>query len=402
MKLKYIQKIFLIVILVYTIFAAYHFLNFKPYGGDENHFSKELNTVLNEGWISAIKKNISIPYMILAFPFAHFLKDYIALRLISVLLTFLLVVYLYKRVSKNWLFIGILLFYISTVHFFYLGTNDTLFNFGMVVFFVETFRKLNNQNWNGTLAISMLLVAIFTRSLFLIYAPVLFFSFYLLKKENAFKDFNSKMPILVLLLFVFLNLPSLIANKSFSYDNKVPPQGIKSSWTQRQYLAQLMANNNELEEGQHPSWEQTDSYLIKNGKNSLPNGLLSGILFDVKLTFKEFFKDLAYSVFYSFRQIGPILLYLFFSVFIFLFKENKNIKKYFIPLSFLTLLLIFSFIIISNVEIRWMAPLFIMSIVWYWNEEILNRVSIKFQYFNYSVLILFSLFGVIKMVVKFI
>ena len=148
MKLKYIQKIFLIVILVYTIFAAYHFLNFKPYGGDENHFSKELNTVLNEGWISAIKKNISIPYMILAFPFAHFLKDYIALRLISVLLTFLLVVYLYKRVSKNWLFIGILLFYISTVHFFYLGTNDTLFNFGMVVFFVETFRKLNNQNWN--------------------------------------------------------------------------------------------------------------------------------------------------------------------------------------------------------------------------------------------------------------
>ena len=70
------------------------------------------------------------------------------------------------------------------------------------------------------------------------------------------------------------------------------------TWTQRQYLAQILVNNGELENGQHPSWEQTQRYIRLHGEDSLPDGILKGITQDYLLTIKEFFKDLIFSIFY--------------------------------------------------------------------------------------------------------
>lgn len=400
MKLKYFKNFFLIIVVLYAIIAAYYFLNLQAYGGDENNFRKELSLVLNEGWIEAIKQQISIPYMLLVYPFALVFKDYIALRIVSVLLTLFLLFYLYKRGSKQIQFLGMILFYISTVYFFYIGTNDTLFNVGMIIFLVETYRRLNNQNWNGTLAITALIVSVFTRSLFLIYLPVIVLAIYLLRKEKAFSTINYKLPLLVIALFLVLNIPSITANKIISYDNKVPPKHIKASWSQRQYLAQLLVNEGKLPNGKHPSWEQTDGYLSEHGENSLPNGILQGVFFDLKLTCKEFFKDFFNASLYTFRQIGPILLYMFYLIFTFIKNRGRNGKHYFVPISFFTTLAILSFIIISNVEIRWMAPLYVVAIVLYWKKEESGDVNTKWIIFNYLILTALSLFGILRIVNK--
>lgn len=399
--LKYVKLFFKVAIVFYSLISFLYILNIAPYKGDENYFHLELDLIRNEGWIAAIKQNICIPFMFLVYPLTTFFKDYIALRLVSVLLTFFLLGYLYKRVDKSLVFIGLVLFYISTVNFFYRGTNDTLFNVSLIVFFVEVYRRLNNKSWNSTLAFSMLVIAFFTRSLFFIYIPVILLSFYLLKKEEAFSEFKLRIPLALFFILICFNIPSIIENKTLSYDNKVPPKNINASWTQRQYLAQLLVNEGKLPDGQHPSWEQTDNYLKKHGENSLPNGIINGVFFDLKLTIKEFFKDFLNANVYSFRQIGPTLIYAYFLIFLFIKNRAKDVKEYFVPISLFLTLGILSFIIISNVEIRWMAPLYVMAFVMYWNKEKLGFLNNKFIVFNYLVFIALSLFGMLRILNKF-
>ena len=58
--------------------------------------------------------------------------------------------------------------------------------------------------------------------------------------------------------------------------------------------------------------------------------------------------------------------------------------------------MIFSFIIISYVELRWLIPVFVMAIVYYSEMEELNKISKYFVLANYLVLCLFSVYGIFK------
>jgi hypothetical protein len=252
------------------------------------------------------------------------------------------------------------------------------------------------------LAFSGLVISLFTRELVLVYLPIIVLSFYFLNKAG-FSFYTKKMifPGLLVLFFMVLNVPCLEQKGKLCYDDKTPPSSVKASWTQRQYLAQLLVNKGELQNFTHPSWEQTNLYLKENGPNSLPNGILSGLTFDYKVTITEFFKDFYYSLFFGFRQLGLMLLFPFYYII-------RNLKKgrfwdvtLYIPYSLLVMLSIFSLIIISYIEPRWYITVFIISIVFYAHHQMKNAIRKEIVIANYLILLSFSLWGIYGILHKF-
>jgi hypothetical protein len=252
------------------------------------------------------------------------------------------------------------------------------------------------------LAFSVLIVAFFARKMFVVYLPVVMLGLYFLNK-NDFSFLNRKMifPILLFFFFLGVNFPSLKLNNKLSYDAKTPPSDIKASWSQRQYLAQLLVNKGELQNFSHPSWEQTHEYLIINGLKSLPDGIMEGLTFDYSLTITEFFKDFYYSMFFGLRQLGLILLFPFYFVVRNLKKQNILNSQMYIPYSLILILCIFSFIIISFIEPRWYIAVFICAIVFYNQYQVEEKINYIFIFANYFVLTCFSIYGIYNLLHKF-
>jgi hypothetical protein len=339
-----------------------------------------------------------------AYPFSFFFKEHIALRFTNVVLLIILVGYFLKVVKiKSYNFYYYLAFYIATVPYFFLGTNDELFFTGILIFMTEVFYFVDNKKMNSEiLAFSGLIVSFFTRVLFFVYLPVILLGFFFLYK-SGFNFFIKKMifPLLLFVFFILVNIPSLRINHKLSYDDKKSSSKI-ATWPQRHYLAQLMVNKGELPNFQHPNWEQTEAYLKKNGPHSLPNGIIEGMMIDYALTIKEFFKDFYYSMIYGFRQLGLILLFPFYFIAMNFKKEMLLSTKFFIPLSLLAMLSIFSLIIISYVELRWYISVFLLSIVFYNYQQTKNNINSNFLLLNYLVLGCFSLYGVYGILHRFI
>ncbi|NDP28795.1 MAG: hypothetical protein GZ087_15440 [Flavobacterium sp.] len=382
--------------LVYLFVAFFYFMNLHP-SGDELLFLSDLQLIKNVGWDDAIVKNVSIPYMLLAYPLSLFMKDLVALKLVNVILLLSLFLYFYyvgKIKFKSTYYY--LLFFISTVGYFYFGTNDCLFFVSLIVFFNEVLNAVNAREVQFNLALSALVIAFFTRELFLVYLPIILIGSYILYQMGS--EFSKKtfFPLGLFIILLLLNIPSLQKNGSLSYDRKSPPQGLGVSWSQRQYLAQLMVNNGELDNFNHPTWEQTKAYIDKNGKESLPDGILESIIFDWQLTTKEFFKDFGYSILYSFRSLG-LMLVISLGYWLRQLKKNKRITiSNFIPFSTLLMLMIFSLIIISYVELRWLSAVFVMTIVYFSELEEQKSISKHLIFANNIVLCLLSVYGIVR------
>jgi hypothetical protein len=217
-------------------------------------------------------------------------------------------------------------------------------------------------------------MAFFTRALTLVYLPIILIGLFVIYKFRVNFALKLRYSIVVFILILSVNIPSLKENGTLSYDLKSPPKSIKATWGQRQYLAQLLINKDELKKGSHPTWTETQEYINLNGKKSLPISISDAVFFDFKLTIKEFFKDFANTLFLGFRQLGLILILILVIPLINFSKNRKLEYNYFLPVSFLIMIAIFSFIIISNVELRWLTPVFVMGIVWYSNLEDKNFV----------------------------
>jgi hypothetical protein len=393
-----IETVFKITALTYFFVSFYYFFFLSQAGGgDESLFVSDLIFIKANGWIAAIEKSISIPYMILVYPFSLFFKEYVALRIANVFLFLLLLLYFFKtvkiRVSSFYFY---LFFFIGTSAYFFKGTNDALFFTGLAVFMIEVFYFIENKKMNNqVLAFSGLIVAFFTREMFLVYLPVIILGFYFLYTEG-FVFLSKKMifPLLLFFFFMGVNIPSIQLNEKLSYDNKKPPSALKVNWAQRQYLAQLLVNKSEIHNFSHPSWEQTQDYLIVNGPESLPDGVVEGLLFDYSLTIKEFFKDFYYSMFFGLRQLGLILLFPFYVIIKNLKKKNVLNAELFIPFSLLIMICVFSLIIISFIEPRWYMSVFMITIVFYNNNQIQKRINPNYILMNYFVLTFFSIYGI--------
>jgi hypothetical protein len=398
--LKYnlsIEWIFKVSVLLYFMLSFYYTLFLAECGGDESLFLNDLLFIKTNGWIAAIEKSISIPYMILAYPFSFFLDGYFSLKVANVLLLLLLLVYFFKVVTiKNSIFYIYLFFYLATSRYFFAGTNDALFFTGLVVFITEVFYFIENKKMNSpVLAFSGLIISFFTRELFLVYSPVVLLGFYFLFK-NGFVFLNKRMlfPLVLFLFFMLFNSPSLLVKGKLSYDNKTPPSTTKVSWSQRQYLAQLLVNKGELPNFSHPSWEETQDYLKVNGSNSLPDGILDGMTFDYSMTITEFFKDFYYSMFFGVRQLGLVLLFPFYFIGINLKKMTVLNPMLFVPYSLVLMLSIFSLIIISYIEPRWYIAIFIVAIVFYNHYQLQQKINYIFILVNYLIFICFSAYGI--------
>ena len=399
--LKLIQNIFLFTVFIYFLVSSSYFLQKNP-RGDEFLFIADLEFIKNNGWIAAIKKNICIPYMLLVYPVSLFLKNYVALRFINILLlSFLFLYFLKKKNTFELTFYGYLLFFISTVGYFFYGTNDILFFIGLIIYLNEVNQLQKNNKWNSSLAIIALIVSFFTRKLVIVFFPVLIFSFYIIYIHKGFKSLNIKLLIPSLVLFLVLNIPSFLNKGNISYDLKTSPKNIKATWVQRQYLAQLMVNEGKLPDKQHPSWEETDAYLTSNGENSLPKSTLDGIFFDIQLTFKEFFKELYSCMFYGFRQLGLIIIVPLFILIKNVLETKRLSLSMNIPIYMFLMICIFSLIIISFMELRWLAPIFILSIVYFSDLQKQKKININIIISNYVILFFLSLYGIFSLWTKF-
>lgn len=388
-----------LIVFSFFVFCFYFFSSPKG-SGDELLFLNDLNFLNDNGWYQAISKKIGLSYLILVYPFTFFFENYIALRIVNVLLFGLLSFYLLKYGKiKNPIFYFLFLFY-SSNGWFILGTNDCLFIVCLVIFFNEVYNFLQSKSQtNNSLMYLSLIIALFTRELFYAYVPAILISFYFLFKNNFNFSSNLKIPLLILVLMIAINIPSIIANHKFSYDNKLPPNQVKSSWSQRQYLTQLMLNDGSLANGNHATWQETDNFLLKNGSQSLPNSVQESITFDFKLTMKEFFKNLFTVFFQSIRQTGLIIITM--SLFLlFGFFKKKFIFDLYIPFIAFLMIGIFSFIVISYVESRWLTPIFIMSLISFANLEIKNSLPKTAFILNQLTIILVLFYGLYKVYIK--
>ncbi len=395
-----LKRFFFVAVSIYAILVAIYILKIPAGRGDEALFVSDLNLIHNKGWIDAITKNISIPFMILVYPLSFILKKHIALRLISLFLTIALFFYFEKRYKFSTTFYFYLVFYLSTTIFFFYGTNDTLFNVSLIVFFSEVFLLYQYKKFDSSIAFVALIIAFFTRALLIVYLPVVLIGLFIIYKCRKSFTLKLRYPIAVLIIMLVINIPSLKENGVLSYDLKSPPKSIDATWGQRQYLAQLLINKGELKKGSHPTWAETQEYINVNGVESLPISISDAIFFDLKLTFKEFFKDFGNTLFLGFRQLGLILALIIIIPLARLLKQRKLEYNYFLPASFLIMIAAFSFIIISNVELRWLAPIFVMAIVWYTYQEKTKLLNNKIVFLNYIVLLALVSYGGFRMFEK--
>ena len=393
--LKYSNYSFRVLVIGYTVLAIYYFLN-KPAGsGDESLFLNDLLFITQNGWIAAIQKGISIPYMLLVYPVSKIIAPIWALRGVNILLFIGLLGYFKYYCKINSLNIYFLaLFFFSSLGYFMVGTNDTLFIIAMAIFFIEShFLFQNDFNKNNTLWVMSLVVAFFTREMFLLFVPLIFIMVYFVVRYRKFPKIKWVYPMLLSLVLLTLNYPSLTAHGKLSFDSKNPPQGVSATWPQRQYLAQLWVNEGKLKNFQHPSWEQTESYLKTNGENSLPKTIFSSILFNVNITLQEFVKDFAYILQYSIRSMGLMVLLSLFIGFGF-FRKNRSFNhNTILPLLLLLTMATFSLVIISFIELRWLASIFLASIVYFHLKSESREIPKFWIIANYCLLCILCLYG---------
>ena len=122
--LEYSRLIFLLSVVLYSVIAAYYFFHLPIGFGDESLFISDLDFIKSHGWIDAIRKNVSIPYMILAYPFSLFLENYISLRLVNVmLLVGMLAYFYYSNNNKRLTFYGYV-FFLHQLDQFFLFRNQ--------------------------------------------------------------------------------------------------------------------------------------------------------------------------------------------------------------------------------------------------------------------------------------
>lgn len=387
------------IVLFFLLMCYYHSLT-ESGSGDELLFITDLNFIKTHGWIAAIQKSIALPYLILAYPFSFLFEDYVALRLVNVLLFGLLLVYFYKWGSiKNKLFYYYFLF-LGGFGWFMIGTNDVLIVVSLAIFFNETYKLLEHkEKSNVVLLWCALITAFFSRELIYIHLPAIFLSIYLMWKQKISLTKKFYIPALLFAFFILINLPSIEKNHKLSYDDKTPPKEITAGWAQRQYLAQLLVNEGKLKDQQHPSWEETMAYLSLHGENSLPKSISGGILFDIKLTIKEFFKDFISCIWYSIRQTGFIFIILLGFLFYKIVKRDITENLYLPFINFLTTA-IFSLIIISYIEPRWLMITFILSMIYFSDLEYNKSIHKNIVLLNHIVLILVVFYGTYKVFLK--
>lgn len=382
------------IVLIYALVSISYWMFFLAAGvGDEGLMAHYLEESKVKGYYWLIQAgNFSIPYSLLVYPLGLLVPGFVALRISSLIGVVFLFIYLTKVMDfKSANFRNHLLFYLFSGSFL-LGTNDNLLFCLLTVFFTEVYLVLvKRQERLPVYALISVVTSLFTRQMAVIYLPVILAGLFLVyfRKKIFWKEYQA---ILVTSLFWFgLNLPSIQENGFISFDNKDTKSQLGMSWVQRQYLSQLSANEGKIPEFSHVTWEETYEYVQENGQGSLPRTNLEALVFDPLLTVKEFLKDFAYMIYSGFRQCGLAVVFPVFGLGLFYKSGNKGIGYLSLSQSFLMLSI--SFIIISYVEIRWLAPVFLMGLIGLEESIRSKQAPVHLDLVNQLILFALSIYG---------
>lgn len=400
LNFKYITAVLAVVLILIRL--VYSFL-IKP-GGDELFFIEEFDFIRDMGWFNATLEGICVPFSIVSIPFGLFFDTHTALRLSSLAINIVALVYVYIRLSNDKRVFYFFLIFTSLVDYFFVGTNDALFTWTLAIFFIEIFLAITKKDDSKvSLIFSLLVLAIFTRMIFIVYLPSIFLGLYFLYKNQLIKARHLTAPFILLSLFLFLNSHSISQKGKLSYEIK-ESSNKDVTWTEYQYLSQLSINEGKIPENHWVKWDEVVQYKIENGENSLPKTTKEAIFFDLKLTIVEFFKD---SVFAMLKLTRNLFFILFIISFYFLWNIRyilKEKEKFFIPFIFFVSLFTLALIIINNLETRWLGVVVLPCIFYYFHivlkENILiGRINIikVFNNLNNLGLIFFSLYGLYRL-----
>ncbi len=367
--------------------------------GDEIHFLLYLQNIYDNGLVASLQNPIAINYTLLALPFGFVMDELVALRLVNLLLLSFFIYYLFKKDLPHFKYIGLLvLFYTGKVGIFNVGINDALFVISFAILLIEFVGLLRNGQLDyPDLFIISAFLSLTTRPLVVVYFPLILMVLWAVRSYGFHKLFRLK-SVIIAFSIVLIHIPSIIENHIPSWDDKTSESDL--TWAQRQYLAQLQANSGLRLEGTHPSWEEVRLYIEQQGENSLPKTFVESIFFDWNLTILEFFKDLFYSFKGLLLQTGALTFYFLFGLFKMKTWRDNGFLFSFLPL--LYALLVFSFIIISNVEWRWYAPavlLLISSVGHYLKSEGFGTSRVFMVSFSFSTFFL-SAVGVYNLLIN--
>lgn len=382
---------------VYGIVSLYYWFFKLPAGsGDEGLMAIYLEEANSVGLLKYIGVgNFSIPHLLALYLPSQILPPFLALRIVTLGFTLFLYLYIIKRFPVKYPeFRYHLLFYLFSGSFF-LGTNDTMMIFFLIIFFLECYRVIDGLDSEiASYAPIALVTAFFTREMTIIYFPIIFLAILLLWNKKMFSKRIILLTIGSFIFWIILNIPSLVKNQKISFDNKIQEKQMGVSWEQLQYLSQLYVNEGKLPENQHLKWGEVREYLNIHGEKSLPNSTLEAILFDPELTIKEAFKDFGSIMVSGLRQISLGIIFPFLVLVMFFFKKPLRRSLLFLSVSVLLMMIIFSIIIISYIEIRWLAASFLLSIMGLYivMNDILNKN--EYRLVNILVLILLNLYGI--------
>jgi hypothetical protein len=385
-----------LLVCVYGILAFYYWIIKLPAGsGDEGLMANYLDEAKSVDFFAYLGSgNFSIPHFILLYLPSLFISSFVVLRIITLLFSTFIYIYIKNRFPCKYPeFKYHLLFYLFSGSFF-LGTNDTMVIFFLTVFFVECYRVI--EGLDDQLAIyapAALITALFTREMAIIYLPAVFIALGFLWRRKYYPKKAIFLALGTGVIWLVLNIPSLLNNGAISFDNKVQEKQLGVTWEQLKYLSQIYANEGKMPENQYLSWAEVREYLDLNGENSLPKSTLKAIFFDLKLTTKESIKDFIYILYSGIRQIG-LAIFLPFTIFGgLLFKKSISKSDFFLFSMMLSMVVVFSIIIIAYIEIRWLAPAFLIGILG-WYVALQNIFPKQFyRWINTYFIILLSLYG---------
>jgi hypothetical protein len=381
-------------LIIHTFLGVVYWTFFLEAGkGDEGLMAQYLDEAGKQGFYWVFQSgNFSIPHGIIVYPLSLFFPSYLTLRIVSLIGTVFIFIYLTRRHHLSQTYSGFLLLFYLASGSFLLGTNDNLFICFLTIFISEALLLISDKTVRlPEFAWFCLISAFFTREMAIIYLPLIIGFLILIVVFKKFRASDLIVVSISALFWITLNIPAIIQHGSISYDNKNMPKQYGITWPQRQYLSQLYANQGIIPEFSHVSWEETRSYLEKNGIDSLPPTTFKSLTHDIKLTWKEFWKDLLFLLYSGFRQVG-MAAFLPFLVFLVPGPNNQTLKI--LGLGQLLQMLIFSFIIISYIEIRWLTPVFILGIL---GLDLLikdQKHKIWFEFFNKIILTILSIYSI--------
>ena len=362
-QFKLNPKLLQIPILLYSILGiSYWFFFLEPGMGDEGMMALYLDEATESGLYRLLQSGkYSIPHAILVYPLSLIFPSYLSLRILSLLGTTFIFYYLCRRHAPNSVEFKLHLLFYLTSGSFLLGTNDNLLICFLLVFISESLLYFSGKSPRIPAAAWFCLVsAFFTREMAIIYLPLILgiVVYIQLTKRVGYREGLLIMGSIA--FWIILNLPAIGQNGAVSFDSKNVAAQENVTWPQRQYLSQIYANQGLIPEFSHVSWEETRNYLLKNGEDSLPSTTFDSLLFDIQLTWKEFWKDWFFILKAGFRQTGLAILFPFLGWFL-LGKKDSFLKL--LGTGQLVQMLIFAVLIISYVEIRWLAPALLIGII---------------------------------------